>query len=188
MVGDLVRNTRAGRRGGSGMTPNPASAGTDRQIANAEAGAALIVAPETIEFLNRVVDETKVSVVPDGALQERFGGERLLAEAAPDDVVAGEGQSSQPKREASLLAGPLRFAGTVIGFLMGGPAGAALGSVFGELADDVVAEQGNMIWQKLGSALFFRKRAHHEEDAGDCAGRRCRSPAESAQALRNRRL
>ena len=67
-------------------------------------------------------------------------------------------------------------------------AGAALGSVFGELADDVVAEQGNMIWQKLGSALFSRKRAHHEEDAGDCAGRRCRRPAESAQALRNRRL
>jgi hypothetical protein len=146
--------------------PNPAYRRNERQIAVATVeGAALIVTPENIEFLNPLVDEAKVTVLPDGSLQERFSHEGQCAEGMPDDVLAGEDQSNERKRETSFLAGLLRFAGAVVGFVMGGPAGAALGSIMGELAGDIAAEQSNIIWPKLGRGLPYPKEAHHEEDA-----------------------
>jgi hypothetical protein len=148
------------------MMQNPAYRGNDRQIAFATGeGPALIMAPEKIEFLNPLVDETRVTVLPNGSLQERFGHEGQCAEEVPEDVLAGEDQSNERKRETSFLGGLLRFVGAVVGFVMGGPAGAALGSVMGEVAGDIAAEQTNIIWPKLGRGLPYRKEAHHEEDA-----------------------
>jgi hypothetical protein len=146
--------------------PNPAYGGNERQTAVATGeGIARIVTPENSEFLNPLVDETRVTVLPDGSLQERFSHEGQCAEEAPEDVLAGADQSNEPKRETSFLGGLLRFAGGVVGFVMGGPAGAALGSVIGEAAGDIAAEQSNIIWPKLGRTLLYRKADHHEEDA-----------------------
>ena len=123
------------------------------------------VTPENIEFLNPLRDEAKVTVLPDGSLQERFSHEGQIAEEVPDHILAGEDQSNERKRETSFLAGLLRFVGAVVGFVMGGPAGAALGSVMGKLAGDIAAEQSNIIWPKLGRGLPYRKEAHHGDDA-----------------------
>lgn len=148
------------------MMPNPADRGIDKQIAAAAAeGAALIVAPENIEFLDQLVDKTRIIILPDGSLQQRFDHDGQYVRQVPDHVLAGEDQPKEPKRETSFLGGVLRFAGAVVGFLVGGPAGAALGSVVGELAGDIAAEQSNIIWPKLVPSFLYPKRAHHEEDA-----------------------
>jgi hypothetical protein len=160
--------------------PNPAHRGNDKQIAAAAAeSAALMVAPENIEFLNPLVDKTEIIVLPDRSLQERFHRDGQYAQQAPGGVRAEAEQPGEPKRETSFLAGLLRFTGAVVGFLMGGPAGAALGSVVGELAGDIAAKQSNIIWLKLGRAFLYPKGAHHEEDACDRSNHCCRHPARS---------
>jgi hypothetical protein len=145
------------------MMPNPADRENDKKIAAAAAeGAALIVAPENIEVLDPPVDKTRIIILPDESLHQRFDHDGQYVRQVPDHVLAGE--EKEPTRETSFLGRLLRFAGTVAGFLVGGPAGAALGSVVGELAGDIAAEQSNIIWPKLVPSFLYPKRAH-EEDA-----------------------
>ena len=127
---------------------NPAHREHDQQIgATAEKSAALIVAPETIEFLDPRVN-----------------------------VQTGEDRPKELKRRTSFLGGILRFAGATVGFLVGGPAGAALGSIVGELAGDIAAERACIIWPMLGHAFHYPKGADHEEDACDPGSRHSRHP------------
>ena len=109
---------------------NPAPKGNDQQIAvTATEGAALIGLPEKIEFLNFLVDKTESIVLPD--VQERLDGEGRYPRQESDQVQAEEDQPKELKRETSFFGAALRFAGAIVGFLVGGSAGAALGSIVG---------------------------------------------------------
>jgi hypothetical protein len=80
------------------------------------------------------------------------GKAELLAPLA--DVQAGEDKPGEPKRETSFLGEFMRLACGSAGFLMGGPAGTALGSAVGELAGDIFTERTSMI---LGRAFLHPK-------------------------------
>jgi hypothetical protein len=130
--------------------PDPAHRGNDKQIAAAAAeSAALMVAPENIEFLNPLVDKTEIIVLPDRSLQERFHLDGQYAQQAPGGVRAEAEQPGEPKRQTSFLAGLLRFTGAVVGFLIGGPAGAVLGSVVGARVGATATQQSNIIFKRV---------------------------------------
>ena len=97
---------------------NPAPKGNDQQIAvTAVERAALIVAPEKIEFLNFLVDKTES--IGQADVQERLDGEGRYTRQVSEQVQAEEDQLKELKRETSFLGGALRFAGAIVGFHVG---------------------------------------------------------------------
>jgi hypothetical protein len=151
---------------------NPAGRGNNEIPAAAAQRTAPIASPDRTEFLNPRVDNTRIVLRPDGphhdlhgpiaerpsaqefSLQMRCDRDGQHAQRVAGDVQAEADQANEPAREACFLAKLLRFTGAVVGFLMGGPAGAGLGSIIGELAGDIAAERSTMILRKLGRGFL----------------------------------
>jgi hypothetical protein len=153
-----------------------------------QAGDSRSIACEEIEFLNPLRNETTTILLPDGShhdvpgliakmslqlgasRRERFDDDEQDAEQQLHDALAVEDRRRELDREISLIARLLRFAGATVGFLMGGPPGALLGSTVAEIAGDIVAERSNRIWRKLRSIGLRRTRRasdHHRPSSVD---------------------
>ena len=147
---------------------NPAPKGNDQQIAVTAAGKRGTDRGTSRRSNASTFSSTKprASRLPD--VQERLDGEGRYPRQVSDQVQAEEDQPKELKRETSFLGGALRFAGAIVGFLVGGPAGAALGSIVVEVMGDMAAERSSIIWPDLGQrAFFYPKGGYHEEDACD---------------------
>jgi hypothetical protein len=80
--------------------------------------------------------------------------------ALPAQVVDLQAPTDRPgelKRETSFLGEFLRLTCGTAGFLMGGPAGAALGSAVGQLTGEIATKQTRMIWPTLARAFLSPK-------------------------------
>jgi len=170
--------------------PNPTHSANDDQIAaDAANGAGLFVAPEKIKFLNPLFDKTTTIFLAnydaaahyDAAAQiakrhspreflpqKLLEGEEPTAEQ-PQDVQAAENRHGKLEYDTCLPARVMRFAGTVVGFVVGGLAGAALGSLVAALAENIVAEQSNNIWLKLKLIGPWRVRCTSNDDGASSA-------------------
>lgn len=116
--------------------PNLTHRANHEQIAATAAdGAGLIVAHEKIKFQDPPFDETVAVLLPDGSHH-----------AVPVE------------RETYFPARLMRFTGTVIGFVLGGPAGAAFGSLVAALAGNFMEKQSNNIWLTLRLIGLWRAR------------------------------
>jgi hypothetical protein len=124
------------------MMPDPVHNGKARQFVAASTKDTLIVAPANIEFPSPL---RHMAIV----LQVRFDRDGLHARQVPNNVAAETDQSSRPERETFFLAGLLHFTGAAVGFLMGGPAGAAFGSVIGERVGAAATQQSNIIFKRV---------------------------------------
>jgi hypothetical protein len=153
--------------------PNPSQQRTAEQTATN--GARLILLREKLRRLNPAFDESRITLVvlPDGSyrnprpvaevreqaelsLQGEFDG-AAAREAQPlYDRKSAEQPCSELDRGPSLTAGLLRCAGAIIGFLTGGPSGAAVGAMLAVMAGDIIAERSILIWLKLKSIALWR--------------------------------
>lgn len=154
--------------------PNPSQQRTDEQTA--ANGARLILLREKLGRLNPAFDESRITLVvlPDGSYRNPRG---LVADVPQQAELSLQGEldgtatcevqplyhtkSAEPPRSEldrrpSLTVGLLRCAGAIIGFLTGGPTGAAVGSMLAVAAGDIIAERSILIWLKLRSIAFWR--------------------------------
>jgi hypothetical protein len=153
--------------------PNPSELRTDQQTA--ANGARLILLREKFGQLNPALDESRITLVvlPDGSYRNPRGPAELPQQAelwlngeldstAECDVqpLYDTKSAEQPRGELdrgpSLTVGLLRCAGAIIGFLTGGPSGAAAGSMLAVMAGDIIAERSILIWLKLKSIALWQ--------------------------------
>jgi hypothetical protein len=126
-----------------------------------------------IEFLNLLLHKTTPVALPDGCDHSmpgriakigppfEFSLRKWLDDNAPDARRRrhhGQAAEDGGLCETCFLTEFLRLAGAVAGFVTGGPAGAALGSAFAELAGNIVAERSSRIWRTLTMTVFRRAR------------------------------
>ncbi len=152
--------------------PNPSQQRTDKQTA--ANGATLILLREKLGRLNPALDESRITLVlPDSSYRNPRGpaevpqpaelwlkGE-LDGTAKCDvqplyDTELAEQPGGELDRGPSLTVGLLRCAGAIIGFLTGGPSGAAAGSMLAAMAGDIIAERSILIWLKLKSIALWQ--------------------------------
>jgi hypothetical protein len=128
----------------------------------------VIVAPANIEFPSPLRREGRI-VLPEGSLQVRFDRDGLYARQVSDDVHAEQDQSRGAKRETFCLAGLLHFAGATVGFLIGGPAGAALGLVVAARVGATATQQNNIVFKRVlkWRAFAARHSNSHHVQAGE---------------------
>jgi hypothetical protein len=154
--------------------PNPSQQRTDEQTA--ANGARLILLREKLGQLNPAFDESRITgvVLPDGSRRDSRRPvadvpqpPELSRQAQPEGDATGKAQPlydtksaerarNELMREPSLAVGLLRAAGAIIGFITGGAAGAAVGSMLAMVAGEIIAQQGILIWLKLKSIVFWR--------------------------------
>jgi hypothetical protein len=151
--------------------PNPSPQRNDEQTATK--GAKLILLRERFERLNSAFDESRITlvIVPDGAHREppaAVAGAPSQPEPSLQGDINGDAArigrtlhdaqqlSCVSVREPSLPLGLLRCAGAIIGFVTGGPAGAAVGSMLAMMAGEIIAERSILIWLKLRSIALWR--------------------------------
>jgi hypothetical protein len=174
-IGNMEDNADTSAREEARM-PNPSQQRTDEQTA--ANGARLILLRENLGQFNPAFDESGITtvVLPDGSRRDPRRPvadvprpTELSREAQPDGDATRTGQplydtkSAEPARnelarEPSLLVGLLRCVGALIGFMTGGPTGAAVGSMLAVVAGEIIAERSLLIWLKLKSIALWGNR------------------------------
>jgi hypothetical protein len=174
-IGNTEDNAETSAREEATM-PNPSQQRTEQQTA--ANGARLILLREKLRQLNPAFDESTITLVvlPDGSRCDPRG---QPADAPPPPEVSLQGErdgtatckiqplydtqsTEQPHceldRGPSATVGLLRCAGAIIGFVTGGPTGAAVGSMLAVVAGEIIAERSFLIWLKLKSIALWRTR------------------------------